>query len=231
MRPAGVIVIGALISGWLGCSVENDYELLSFFFDGVPEPGSFEAGGGFLGGGKTIYQHEPYATDSCLECHPNPSQMQLSRDDSTICLKCHEDIPEQYPFMHGAVIGNACLWCHDPHISTIASLLREPSPALCTQCHEQGKLSAPVTEHANADTNCLSCHFGHGGDDAWFLRDIAIKDTLNDADNADDIRMNEQVIPKTPETTKTPETSETSGETSGRISEGTSGGTSGTDAL
>lgn len=181
---ACVIAAGCLLFGWAGCSVEKNYDLLSFFFDGVPEPGSLEAGGGLLGGrGGTMYSHEPYATESCLECHPNPSQMQLSREDSGVCMKCHEQIPEQYEFMHGAVVGNACLWCHDPHISANPYLLRDSAPALCAQCHKGNQFAAPESAHASEDTDCLSCHNGHGGSEAFFLRDSV--DGIDQGSNTD----------------------------------------------
>jgi len=199
---AGGIVLGVGVgvsvwaAGWAGCSVENDYELLSFFFDGVPEPGSLESGGGLFGGGsRTLYTHEPYATESCLECHPNPSQMQLSRDDSSVCLKCHAEIPDQYAIMHGAVIGNACLWCHDPHISTNAALLREPAPALCIQCHGDEAKTGPSSAHVSAETECLSCHAGHGGNDAYFLRDLLLgddNDSVEDDRDAEDDRNDDK---------------------------------------
>jgi len=86
-----------------------------------------------------------------------------------MCLKCHKDITEQYPVMHGAVTGIGCLRCHNPHISAIPHLLRDDGPKMCLQCHDfdEENTTAP---HADLARKCLDCHFGHGGDHPYFLR-------------------------------------------------------------
>lgn len=176
-RRTGLGIVSVILAiSWLGCSVEKNYDLLSFFFDGVPNPNlSYEDDPGtFLTRpGAAIVMHQPFADDNCGACHANPGQLNLSRDDSSICLKCHEETTTQYPFMHGATVGMACLWCHDPHRSPYDSLLRAQAPELCRQCHNPSLTVRPEEiEHIQTETECLNCHYGHGGSSRYFLKDL-----------------------------------------------------------
>src|SRR6185436_13604056 len=84
MTPGRVVALVAVIyCAWVailsGCKVtDQNYEALSFFFDGVPDPnappvpentgelGSITGGGG----GKTVaFIHKPYAENKCDACH------------------------------------------------------------------------------------------------------------------------------------------------------------------
>ena len=160
---------------WGGCSVERDYKVLSFFFDGVPDPEArqraLETGVGKVDitTSPTYTVHKPYAAEQCSECHGGRSR--LTKRDSSLCLKCHKDEPTRYERMHGPVAAIACLWCHEPHESAYSTLLRDKPNAVCGLCHEAGALdSARVPEHADASRECLSCHDGHGGTQRYFLR-------------------------------------------------------------
>ncbi len=94
----------------------------------------------------------------------------LTKVESTVCLKCHAEVPKQHPIMHGPVVANACLWCHAPHESTIQPLLKSRAPELCLQCHglEMTNLPQPP-EHDDLQRDCLECHRAHGGEDPYFL--------------------------------------------------------------
>ena len=175
--------LAALVAGlavaflWLGCTVtEDNYSFLATFFDGVPDPKLLAAaaqGGGVVRNEKIYYQHKPYADDACDDCHRGAGNVMLftARDDSALCLKCHEDAASQYPYMHGPVASIACRWCHSPHESTVRPLLRAAAPELCLQCHGLEMMSAPQPpEHVDLQRDCLECHFGHGGQDAYFLK-------------------------------------------------------------
>lgn len=154
---------------WGGCSVQKHYDLLSKFFDGVPDPNSVNA---YMGApvteSATYSEHQPYTEEACFECHTDINEMLISKDDSSICMKCHEGITEQYPVMHGAVTGIACLMCHNPHLSPLLNLLRDNSSAMCLQCHEVDpeKASEP---HQDTQRSCIECHNAHGGDAPFFL--------------------------------------------------------------
>jgi len=175
MRWLSVPSIAIVLSQWVGCSVEKNYELLSKFFDGVPDPnavGSFDSLA--ISQSPTFSQHQPYIQDQCSVCHPNPSEMLLTKKDSKVCLQCHEDRLDEYPYMHGPVAGVACLMCHNPHLSPLAHLLREEAPKLCLQCHEMNSKYSTQT-HQSPDQDCLHCHDGHGGDVKYFLVDTTKK--------------------------------------------------------
>jgi predicted CXXCH cytochrome family protein len=75
-----------------------------------------------------------------------------------------------HPAMHGAVVGKACLWCHEPHESSFPALLKTTDASLCFECHERGSLSTRVDAHRAESGSCLDCHNGHGGDRPPFLR-------------------------------------------------------------
>lgn len=163
---------------WGGCSVEKHYKVLSFFFDGVPDPALIAAGRSEIervrAAGGTIYAHEPYAKEQCDRCHRTATgrmQMQLT---SVVCAKCHAGVSEQHRYMHGPVAVAACLYCHSPHESTTKALLRTSANELCRQCHGSSFAATsktPNPAHADPDRLCIDCHSGHGGHARYFLHD------------------------------------------------------------
>lgn len=163
---------------WLGCSVQENYEVLSFFFDGVPDPSAPIGAGSGTGGtrlpGVTYYTHEPFVEGECMACHRSPSDFQMSWEDSSMCLDCHADAKEGYAYVHGPVAADACLWCHAPHESTVQPLLRVESPELCLQCHGLEMQDEPrIPEHEDLSRDCSDCHYAHGDDDRFFVKEPA----------------------------------------------------------
>jgi predicted CXXCH cytochrome family protein len=165
------LVLGAIV--WSGCSPEKNYEVLSFFFDGVPDPNApvlATATGAALRRSPTYSIHKPFQEERCAECHG--SRFNLGPEDSGICLKCHEEITSQQPMMHGPVVAGACLWCHAAHESAFEWLLKGEPRQVCTDCHDQDLLGiGRVPAHADETRGCLECHFGHGGTRRYFLRE------------------------------------------------------------
>jgi len=163
---------------WIGCSPQKHYKLLSFFFDGVPDPNAPDVSTrGFKAVAVAfVSQHKPFVDEQCTKCHTDPTAIRLDRESSGVCRQCHEPILSAYPFMHGAVVGEACLWCHNPHQSKQEHLLRMSAPALCLQCHgtelQRPSRDAPlaVAEHADLERSCLDCHVGHGSQRAGLLK-------------------------------------------------------------
>jgi predicted CXXCH cytochrome family protein len=161
---------------WGGCSVERNYRVLSFFFDGVPDPslngkkpGSTPGQSADPKASPTYSVHKPYAEDRCAECHSQ--QFQLTRKDSGVCLKCHQAETSKHERMHGPVAAGACLWCHNPHESAYPHLFQGEARAVCTQCHDKTVLkTSKVPEHGQETVSCLACHFGHGGTNEFMLR-------------------------------------------------------------
>lgn len=190
LRLAGVALAALLALGfWAGCSVERDYQTLSIFFDGVPNPhakattqnagstADLTRPGAAAKAGKPVAStHKPFADEKCTACHTRPTEVFASALDSNLCIKCHEKVLDAYPAMHGAVVGRACLLCHEAHDSPYPSLLKTTAADLCTQCHEPGTFKSRVDGHnvamtTNADVvSCLNCHTGHGGEKPPFLR-------------------------------------------------------------
>jgi len=165
---------------WGGCSVKKHYKLLSFFFDGVPDPNAPVKPAGesdavsAVGKAKlpTLSVHRPYAENKCGACHKGePSAIfESSALNSDVCMECHRKVLTGYPLMHAPVASKACLWCHNPHDSPQPALLREPTPTVCTQCHEKQLLGPKPPEHLLPDSRCLDCHQGHGGTKRYFVR-------------------------------------------------------------
>jgi predicted CXXCH cytochrome family protein len=169
-------VLGAILM--LGCSSpEKRYQVLSFFFDGVPDPNApVHVIGSKVGdstGNRTVV-HKPYADNQCNSCHLNTNDIfaraQVRED---LCVSCHAGTPVQYAVMHGPVVNNACQMCHVPHSSALPHLLRQPSPGLCTQCHEPGGLALMHKQPLDPKASCIDCHSGHGGSDHTMLLALA----------------------------------------------------------
>lgn len=179
-RRAIALAIGtscALLTIWGGCSVEKNYDVLSFFFDGVPDPNATTLTRADalrqMRDSPTYTIHKPFAEDKCEDCHGR--RFNLSKQDSSICLKCHEGVPDEQPRVHGPVAAAACLWCHTPHESAYAALLKGPARGVCSACHEPSLLGTDtVPQHKPDDTtSCVECHSGHGGTVRYFLKQNA----------------------------------------------------------
>jgi predicted CXXCH cytochrome family protein len=190
-RPSPIRFLAALlplvpVAFWLGCTAEKKYQVLSFFFDGVPNPHApaatrpsdqFPTGGQVAtAGGGTLFVHKPYFDNQCNACHRGELSPENTPTNTT-CQTCHAAERTRYPWMHGPVAVGECLACHLPHESPFSHLLRGPSAAVCNQCHETALLDPGVPQHLDASANCLECHYGHGGDRPPFLR-VAAATTL-----------------------------------------------------
>jgi len=181
----GLALLGAglLVGSWAGCGTSRErYRVLSFFFDGVPDPDKPPEGERGVatqpaGPGQAarapgpVIAHPPYAQGKCEACHGKPGTAEFTLNITTAaCRQCHQKVPRQYAMMHGPVAAEACLWCHTPHESTVPGLLRAPSPDLCLQCHDRDLLPARIAEHRMATSSCLDCHVGHGSTQRYLLR-------------------------------------------------------------
>jgi predicted CXXCH cytochrome family protein len=164
---------GLLAAALAGCSIEKNYKVLSFFFDGVPDPEAMKNAtaaerAAAMRLSPTYVVHAPYAQEKCAECHVG---MQFGELSSSVCLKCHAGKPTEHEVMHGPVAAGACLWCHSPHESAYASLLKHEPRETCVQCHAPGMLRTDrVAAHGDPARDCLDCHGAHGGTARYFLR-------------------------------------------------------------
>jgi predicted CXXCH cytochrome family protein len=172
-----MLALGLFALLFLGCSTpQKRYQVLSFFFDGVPDPSapSRASASKVSSSGKRTVVHKPYADNQCNSCHLNTSDIfaraQVRED---LCISCHGGTPVQYAVMHGPVVNNACQMCHVPHSSALPHLLRQPSPAVCTQCHEPAGLALMHKRPLDPTASCIDCHSGHGGSDHRMLLSLA----------------------------------------------------------
>jgi predicted CXXCH cytochrome family protein len=179
-RLAAVVILAGAVA-WSGCSIEKNYALLSFFFDGVPAPG---AGYGVPGPGgpeppavlAIVSAHTAYTQERCAECHGETAAFGLVAKGfgglgSDSCLPCHSDDLNTTLWVHGPVAQGECLWCHRAHESAYPYLLVKPSPDLCLDCHRFELTGRPQPpEHEDLKRDCLDCHVGHRAEDRYLLR-------------------------------------------------------------
>lgn len=173
----GLLLVLAIIM-IVGCTPERRYKVLSFFFDGVPDPNApkVDRNAGQVvttSSGRVIrvYQHKPFKDNQCGSCHAvsSGSYESFEKLDAKICLKCHANELTRYPVMHGPVASVQCLTCHSPHESAIPGLLKEKAPGVCTQCHVPD-LRPKDKDHQSPASPCLTCHVGHGSNKQGLLR-------------------------------------------------------------
>lgn len=180
----GVLLLGCMFLG-VGCSTpEERYQVLSFFFDGVPVPESMreqlanteQAKGGTTGQTQvtdeaaqevTWVYHAPYADGvSCQACHDLQQGMEMrSGNEAELCRDCHSShfTYEAGDWMHGPAALGECRMCHEPHKSEHPDLLTSAQPEICLNCHDgEALLDRPhhVTAKAGQD-RCGKCHDPH----------------------------------------------------------------------
>jgi len=166
------------------CSSTARYRLLTFFLDGVPEPGASPqetapqtegdekpadaSAAERLASRREVYSHPPYRKHECGRCHNPATGTTFSTQEEGLCQSCHG--PGQMPFLHGPVAVKDCLFCHHYHTSTYPKLLLVDVVSTCFRCHKRPDLTEGP-HHAQIDSQtCVECHDPHGGDDKFFLR-------------------------------------------------------------
>ena len=191
----GKLLLGlALAAGVSACAPSVRHSVLTFLFDGVPEPGAEPIVGYPVESHAMIgpsgqeadtrprarvvyYAHPPYAENRCGACHnPQDGQVQRSPEEG-LCLTCHAELAREPKFLHGPVAVNACTFCHHHHTSTYPKLLLEDPATLCFGCHEEDDLTTgphhDTGVHEDRGTQpCLQCHDPHGGSDRFFLKTL-----------------------------------------------------------
>ncbi|HWB55272.1 MAG TPA: cytochrome c3 family protein [Tepidisphaeraceae bacterium] len=180
-KVALLIVCGLFLLLLGSCQEKRDYKVLSFFFDGVPDPyarpiDQTKATVHFVTARpleqlpRLAYQHKPFALHQCDQCH-TADHKQLTKLDSTdLCVKCHTNTTHEFTVMHGPVSNGLCLWCHEAHESDVPHLLKSNGSDLCLQCHDRQLLPSDNPAHLSEKAVCLDCHLGHGGTTPALLR-------------------------------------------------------------
>ena len=167
------------------CSTTTRYRVLSFFFDGVPPPGSgagtkatVEGAGAVSGDIEAtspappvrFLPHTPYRQNRCDGCHDSGSGQLIRSVEDGLCLTCHSALVAEARYVHGPVAVSDCTVCHHHHSSPYANLLVRDPVATCLQCHDRDDLSVGEHHSAIGQRSCGDCHNPHGGNDRFFLK-------------------------------------------------------------
>ena len=167
------------------CSSSSNYGILSFFFDGVPNPNKKEVktNNNIIDSSKVktredilrranpkFVLHGPYRAKLCNDCHNTSQGFKLLKKEPELCYQCHDDFRKTAKFIHGPVAAGYCTECHHPHRSKYKNLLLEPGKKLCLKCHNVSDIKANEDHPNIEDENCIDCHDPHGNDEQYFLR-------------------------------------------------------------
>lgn len=185
-KGVSIFLMGLLLIYLSGCSTAHHYKLLTFFFDGVPNPEKvvMVASNDSLGRqdsvalalnspegkGPRMNYHPPYKDKDCASCHDESKTGNLVKPLPDLCYQCHEDFAKKYRVLHGPVGGGQCTACHSPHLSANATLLTRTAQNLCLYCHESGRVMKSEAHSGIKDVDCTECHNPHGGEDRYVLR-------------------------------------------------------------
>jgi len=164
-----------LFSCVYGCEPRTQYKVLSFVFDGVPDPDKPVEGGqtGGNGNGKarvarsTYREHGPFAAKMCEGCHERSTNV-LIMPVEKLCLNCHT-LQLDKKFIHGPVVSGGCKVCHDPHGSAFPFLLVSDPRTFCYYCHSE-KDVARNEVHQGVTEACTICHNAHMSDNNYLLK-------------------------------------------------------------
>lgn len=168
------ILIGFVLS--ISCTPQKKYEILSFFFDGVPEPTitdivettdstTISNSNRVVVSEKapTEFIHVPYLEKNCESCHDQERVGQLVEQQPNLCYICHENFNNSFDKLHGPVQAGYCTSCHLPHRSKYSKLLVKAGQNLCFECHDQEIISEGKIHKDIGNASCTSCHDPHGG--------------------------------------------------------------------
>lgn len=160
----------------VACSPNRKFTVLSFFFDGVPEPTatseiisgdslssqSLYSDSAVIAMVPSIYNHYPYQEKECMFCHDENAVGEMTYPEPDLCYACHEDYTYKYENLHGPVDAGYCTQCHDPHSSKNEKLTRLPGNELCFYCHVSFEEKTPDFHIELGDEKCTECHNPHG---------------------------------------------------------------------
>jgi len=154
-----------------GCAGESSYKVLSFFFDGVPNPHETKTEAGqktdVSSSTVTATVHGPYAAKLCNACHDRSTNALLAPIQE-LCYKCHV-FKTNRKYIHGPLASGGCIVCHDPHSSGHKYLLVSESATFCLFCHNRQDI-AKNKAHQDMDIQCTTCHEAHMSDKKYLLK-------------------------------------------------------------
>jgi len=163
------------------CTPEKKFHVLSFFFDGVPDPNKktvVDSSSTVSTAYNTVpvaivseaSAHPPFEEHKCTSCHAGEFSNALIKPQPYLCYTCHVDFNSKYQLLHGPASSGYCTYCHDPHGSDHKKLLRITGQDLCFQCHEPKQVLKNKKHENIGKENCTECHNPHGGENRSFLK-------------------------------------------------------------
>lgn len=173
------LLVAGVVMPCTGCMApERRYEVLSIFFDGVPEPGAARTGSGPsedapTKGAEVVWTlHAPYAEKNCGACHDGVRSNRLRVERHLLCAICHKGDEFAEAYLHGPVATGQCYACHEPHKSTFDHLLVGPGAGICGECHTTATFGGLSRHRQEQGEDCLRCHSPHGSASPAMLRHV-----------------------------------------------------------
>jgi predicted CXXCH cytochrome family protein len=155
-----------------GCETTTRYKVLSFFFDGVPNPELEKTSKGpdRTGVGAAAPQgsmHGPYLAKQCGACHERGTNA-LVAPIGELCFRCHV-IKMDKKWVHGPLASGGCRFCHVPHTSSNPFLLVSALANSCFSCHDEEAIKKGE-HHKGTEMKCTYCHDAHMSDKKYMLK-------------------------------------------------------------
>ena len=158
-------------------SPQQRYRILSFFFDGVPDPTKKNLEEGSGGEGKnaktsmraSYHEHGPFAAKLCDSCHESTGSNKLILPIEELCINCHQ-LNIKKRLVHGPLATGNCRTCHDPHGSSYRYLLVTESKTFCYFCHNSEDILKREVHQKNNTEECTACHDAHASDKDFLLK-------------------------------------------------------------
>ncbi len=176
--PFSLLALLALL--FVQCTPEKKYSILSFLFDGVPNPAESTVSTPTTGNDSTSpilaiftkpesYLHKPFAEEKCKSCHDDGFSNSLIKPMPELCYSCHQDFGAKFQNLHGPVASGNCIACHDQHEAKFEKLLKREGQDMCLYCHETKQVFKNKVHEKVGSANCTTCHNPHGGDGRGML--------------------------------------------------------------
>lgn len=113
----------------------------------------------------SVHDLEDLSCTDCHRSHVNRDPVTVKSLQAGLCFSCHKtqqaelNLPSRHPIKEGKTI---CSDCHNPHGSSTAADLIQPSLIeTCVSCHKE-KRGPFIFEHPPAAEDCSECHRPHG---------------------------------------------------------------------